>query len=148
MLIVNRYMARRLTDLEIAARIVPTMLRWPICEVIAFDRMRDGVEALRRLVRGVDDTCQQVERDRTLNPSTIGQRRTQIGDAALRELNALQPLQIAERAVDENMRAADATMQMSLTKARRELDDGVAAARRAVIERCQMRPGYPVKRYQ
>lgn len=41
-------MAKRLTEIEIATRIVPTMLRWPAeAKAIAWDKLRGCVEALR-----------------------------------------------------------------------------------------------------
>ena len=43
-------MIRRLTDIEIAARIVPTVVRWPSSETaktLAWDRLRDARSATR-----------------------------------------------------------------------------------------------------
>jgi hypothetical protein len=66
-------------------------------------------------------------------------------------LAKFKPFQIAEKAVTENIDLLDrltdrdskgAQMQQKLTKALEDLREGVAATKRAVIERCQMRAAY------
>ena len=128
---------RRMTDLEIAARVVPTMLRWPT--EIAFDRMRDCVEALRNMLRILDERCEQAERDTDLKPESISRRRIQLGEEALAELAVFEPLHRAERAVDERIKHLDTKTQTLLATALDEVREGVAATQRAVIQRCQMR---------
>ena len=126
-----------MTDLEIAARVVPTMLRWP--PEIVFDQMRDCVEALRSMLRVLEERCDRVERDTDLKPESISRRRIQLGEEALAKLAAFEPLQKAERAVDENIKHLDTKTQNLLAKALDEFREGVAATRRAVVERCRMR---------
>ena len=132
-------MTHKLTDLGIAARIVPTMLRWPISEVAAGNRLRDGVEALRDMLRGLDDACQRLEHDHRLQPQEVRRRRTELGERALRQLVDFKPVLSAERAVNENIDKVEPKMQTLLIKALGELREGVDAARRAIVERCQMR---------
>lgn len=127
----------RMTDLEIAVRVVPTMLRWP--PEIAFDRMRDCVEALRNILRVLDERCEQDERDTDLKPESISRRRIQLGEKALAELAVFEPLHRAERAVDEHIKHLDTKTQNLMARALDEVREGVAATQRAVIERCQMR---------
>jgi len=98
-------MTRRLTDIEIAGRIVPTILRWPagLAKTIAWDRLRECVDALRGLVFMANASCVEAEQDQDLSPEGIIRRRTQIGQQALAELADFKPLQIAEKAVANNL---------------------------------------------
>ena len=128
---------RRMTDLGIAARVVPTMLRWP--PEIVFDQMRDCVEALRSMLRVLEERCDRVERDTDLKPESISRRRIQLGEEALAELAAFEPLHRAERAVDEHVKHRDTKTQNLMARALDEVREGVAATERAVVERCQMR---------
>lgn len=99
-------MTRRLTVTELAARVVPTAIRWPSREVgktIAWQRLHDAVEALRGLVRVVDDGCIQAEQDQDLSSDGIARRRKALAHQALSELEQFKPFQIAERAVTENI---------------------------------------------
>ncbi|MCK1478048.1 hypothetical protein IVB27_25405 [Bradyrhizobium sp. 197] len=98
-------MTRRLTDTEIAARIVPTVMRWPadISKTIAWDRLRECVDALRGLVFTVNGHCLEAEHDGDLSPDGIFRRRTQLGQQALAELADFTPFQTAEKAVASNL---------------------------------------------
>ena len=136
-------MARKLTNLEIEVRIVPTMLRWPTSEAVAWRRLREGVEALRNMLHALDVACDKIEHDHHLDPRDVKRRRVQIGEQALRELEAFKPLQSTEQAVIKKVNEPE-NMDTAMTKALDELREGVAAARRAVIERCQMRTGLPL----
>lgn len=136
-------MSRRLSDLEIAVRIVPTMLRWPLSDSRAWGRLHNGVDALRKILRSLDDACQEIEHDRELNAAAIAQRREKLGRQALEELTTFSLLQSAERAVANEVKQLEPKNQSLLTKALNELRDGVEAARRAVVERCQMRTFAP-----
>ena len=93
-------MPRRLSDNEIAIRVVPTMLRWP--PEIAFNEI---VTALKRYGIGCVSSTraakQHAERDTDLKPRSISRRRIQLGEEALAELADLEPLHRAERGVDE-----------------------------------------------
>ena len=135
-------MPRKLSDIAIAVRVVPTMLRWPSSDAastIVWDRLRDSVEALRSLVRSVDDDCDKVEHDSHLKPESISRRRIQLGEEALAELAVFEPLHRAERAVDEHIKHLDTKTQNLMARALDEVREGVAATQRTVIERCQMR---------
>ena len=130
-------MPRRLSDNEIAVRVVPTMLRWP--PEIAVDQMRDCVEALRNRLRVLDESCEHAERDTDLKPESISRRRIQLGEEALAELAVFEPLHRAERGVDEHIKHLDTKTQNLMARALDEVREGVAATQRAVIERCQIR---------
>ena len=135
-------MPRKLSDIAIAVRVVPTMLRWPSSDAastIVWDRLRDAVEALRSLVRSVDDDCDKVEHDSHLNWEGIARRRIELGNQALSKLAAFTPLHSSELTVDKNINDFEPKMQNLLRKAIDELREGVAAAERAVVERCRMR---------
>ncbi|WP_271532304.1 hypothetical protein [Bradyrhizobium sp. CCBAU 25338] len=104
-------MTRRVTDTEIAARIVPTMLRWPAdAKTIAWDRLRECVDALRGLVYTVNVQCSEAEQDGDLSPEGIIRRRTKIGQKALSELAEFEPLQLAAKAVAANLTALEDRM--------------------------------------
>ncbi|MEH2573475.1 hypothetical protein [Bradyrhizobium sp. AZCC 1708] len=98
-------MTRRVTDTEIAARIVPTSLRWPadIAKTIAWDRLRECVDALRGLVSTSNAHCLEAEQDQDLSPEGVIRRRTQLGHQALTELANFKPFQLAEKAVANNL---------------------------------------------
>ena len=122
------------------------MLRWPSPEAaktLAWERLRDCVEALRAMLRVLDDAYHRAEQNADLKPEAIAPRRKELGDEALSKLVAFQPLQTAERAVDQSINSLEPKMQNLLRKALDESRDGVAATRRAVVERCQMRAFAP-----
>lgn len=99
-------MTKRLTDLEIKARIVPTSLRWPSVEVAknrTWDKLRDGVDLLRGMMHALDLACRAIEDDVELNPNGIANRRTELGQKAYAELKSWPPLQAAEAAVATNL---------------------------------------------
>lgn len=94
-------MERSLTDLEITARIVPTMLRWPSSEQeTAWNKLRDAVESLRNLVRALNHSCCQIEGDRHLKPDAIAHRRMELGNQTLARLVTFEPVERCERAVN------------------------------------------------
>jgi hypothetical protein len=97
-------MSKRLTELEIAARVVPTMLRWPAeANTIAWGKLRGCVEALRGLVSAVNMHCSQAEQDHDLSAEGIVRRRAKVGQQALAELESFKPLQDAINAVESNL---------------------------------------------
>ena len=104
-----------------------------------WDRLRDGVEALRAMLRVLDDACHRAEHDRDLKPESIARHRIELGNQALSKLAAFTPLRSAELAVNKNINDFEPKMQNLLRKALDELREGVAATRRAVVARCQMR---------
>lgn len=104
-------MTRRITDTEIAARIVPTMLRWPAdAKTIAWDRLRECVDALRGLVYTVNAQCLEAEHDGDLSPEGVIRRRSKIGQKALSELAEFEPLKLAEKAAAANLTALEDRM--------------------------------------
>lgn len=97
-------MTKRITETEIAARIVPTMLRWPAeAKTIAWDRLRECVGALRGLVYTANGYCLEAEQDRDLSREGIIRRRTKIGQQALSELQDFKPFQLSEKAVTQDV---------------------------------------------
>jgi hypothetical protein len=93
-----------MSDIEIAARIVPTMLRWPAeAKTIAWDKLRECVDALRGLVYTVNARCTEAEQDQDLSPEGIVRRRTQLGHHALTDLGSFKPFHDAEKAVTSNL---------------------------------------------
>lgn len=99
-------MAKRLTDIEIKARIVPTSLRWPSVEVAksrTWDTLREGVDLLRGAMHAVDLNCRSIEDDTELNANGIINRRAEIGAKAYAELRNWAPLAAAETAVTRNL---------------------------------------------
>lgn len=97
-------MQMRMTELQIATRIVPTMQRWPSdANTIAWDKLRSCVDALRSLVYTVDMHCTEAERDRDLSAEGVVRRRARLGQQALAELETFKPLQDAIKAVESNL---------------------------------------------
>ena len=94
------------------------------------------------MLRVLDDAYHRAEQNADLKPEAIARRRKELGDQALSKLAAFQPLQTAERAVDQSINSLEPKMQNLSRKALDELREGVAATRRAVVERCQMSAGY------
>ena len=102
-------------------------------------------EALRAMLRVLDDACHRTEQNADLKPEAIARRRKELGDEALSKLAAFKPLLSAERAVHESINDLDPKMQNLLRKALDELHEGVAATRRAVVDRCQMSAVMPTQ---
>ena len=134
----------KLTDTEIQVRVVPTHMRWPERgTTVVWSKLHDAVDALQNVVRDVDQGCLEAEQDPELSAGGIARRRIGLGEQALRQLADFKPVLTAERAVNENIDKFESKMQTSLTTALGEMQRGVDAARRAVIERCQMRAFAP-----
>lgn len=133
--------ARRMTELEIAARVVPTMLRWPSQnpQRALWDQLREAVEGLRDLVRTIETDCRHLESDPHLNPEAVRRRRVELGERMTGRLLSLRPVEDCERAIEENTQNVDPKTRASFAKAIDELREGVASTRRAIRERCQMR---------
>jgi hypothetical protein len=141
-------MSNRLTDIQIAARIVPTHVRWPKDNKGVWSELHNCVDSFRGLVRRVDENCCQIERETA--PREIAVRRNELGTRTLTVLANFSPFESAEKAASEMInsleRQAECTpeqvqMYESLVKARSELHEGVNATRRVVVERCKMRHG-------
>ena len=142
-------MARRLTDTEIQVRVVPTRVRWPESSTAGvWSKLHYAVDALHALARAVDEDCAAAEGNRCLSPDDIAQQRAAFGNQALTQLESFKTFQIAEKVVTENIDLLErlthrdpeqVEAHQKLTKALVDLREGVAATKRAVIERCQMR---------
>ena len=139
----------KLSDLEIAVRIVPTTLRWPQSGTsIAWTAAHGCVDAYRDLVRRIDMACGEAERNRQLSSSDIVHRRAELCDDALRRLANFRPLELAETALIEEIDALErlsdrdaqqVKMRAKLKQALKDVQEGIAATRRAVQERCKVR---------
>ncbi len=139
----------RLTDTQIAIRIVPKHVRWPASgSSVAWSKAHTCVDALQALVHSVDAACIEAEQDRELSASGINRRRAELCDQALRKLANFTAFEIAERALSENIAALErlsdrdpgqAQMLQKLTQALHDLREGLAATRRMMLERCKVR---------
>jgi hypothetical protein len=90
-------MAKRLTDLEITARVVPLRLRWPASGTnLAWTELHNAVDALQNLASMVNEKCAEAEQDTDLSEDGIMRRREQVGRQALGELREFKPAQKAE----------------------------------------------------
>jgi hypothetical protein len=106
-------MPKRLSDIEIAARIVPTALRWPGHEkakTLAWDRSRECVDALRCLLQMVDHHCAEAEQNIDLSPQGINRQRAVLAKQVLSELDSFEPFQQAEKAILENIKFLEQRM--------------------------------------
>lgn len=139
----------KLTDIEIAVRIVPTRVRWPATGTsVAWTRAQSCVDALQDLVRKVDVACLEAEQNRQFSATAIARRRAELCDRALSELANFRSFEIAEKALSENIDALERLsdqnhqqieMHRKLTQALRDLREGIEATRRMVMDRCRMR---------
>lgn len=142
---------RKLTDNEIAIRIVPKRLRWPESgSSIAWTKAHDCVDALQDLVRNVDLGCLEAEQDHELSGGRIQRRRAELCDQALRKLANFRLFDIAKKALSENIVALEslsvrdpeqALMLQKLTQALHDLREGIEATKRVVLDQCKMREG-------
>ncbi len=83
---------QRLSDLDqsIEIRIVPTSLRWPGGDTIAWKAARECVEAMRAFAKVTDAGATAAEENADLSPLGIRKARAVLGAKALRELAAYQ----------------------------------------------------------
>lgn len=115
-------MPKKLTDIDIKARIVPAAVRWPNDPVVHWDSLRDAVEAARALLAAVDANCRAIEKDEDLSIDGMRRRRAEIGRQALEELAEFAPVKKAERAVERAVETFEAAM-IELPKAPAALAD-------------------------
>lgn len=96
----------------------------------------------------MDRDCSEAEQNRELSANAIGQRRAAIGEQALRKLVNFRSFEVAEKAVTENIDVlerlsdrdpAQVQMLQKLTRALQDLQEGVQATMRMVLDRCKMR---------
>src|SRR4051794_17194716 len=92
-------MPKRISETEIAVRIVPTSARWPDNPSVPWQKLRACVTALMDLARKVDNECDAAEADRGLSAEGIARRRREIAGKALADLGEFAPLKAAESAV-------------------------------------------------
>ncbi len=148
---------RRLTELEIKARIIPTHLRWPKPGTSKTWTMAHAcVDALQALVRSVDTHCFEAANGGELSASGIARRRTELCDEALAKLVNFTPFEVAEKALSDDIVALErlsrrdsqqVQMHENLTKALQDIREGIAATQRMVLDRCNMCKGAPVLGY-
>lgn len=144
-------MTKRLTQNEIAVRIVPTHLRWPEAGAsLVWRRLHECVRQLQEFVRAVDNDCLEFDQARELSRDEIVRHRTEIGHEALKKLAAFRPFQIAKQAVSkeietlqkrEDLTSQEAQGKHRLMMAMDELRAGIAAMERLLLERCKMSAG-------
>ena len=142
-------MTKRLTDNEIAIRIVPTHLRWPEAGTsAAWRRLHECVQHLHEFARAVDNDCIEIEQKRDLGRNEIELQRAEVSQQALKNLAAVSLFKIAKQVATKEIEALEKreglTPQESHTKlkligAMDELGRGLAATERLMLERCKMR---------
>jgi hypothetical protein len=142
-------MTKRLTDNEIAIRIVPTHQRWPKAETsIAWRRLHECVQQLHDFARNVDNSCIKIEQKRDLGRDEIARLRTDAGQEALKKLANFRPLNIAKQVVTkeidslekrEDLIPQETQAKQKFMKAMDEMLGGIAATERLLLERCSMR---------
>ena len=135
---------RKLTDSQIAIRIVPTHLRWPKSDTSAvWTKAHNCVDALQDLIRSVDVACIEAQQGHEGGIT----RRSEIRDQALRKLVNFRAFEIAEKALIENIDTLErlsyrdpqqVLMHKNFTQALHDLREGIAATRRMVLDRCKM----------
>lgn len=141
-------MTKRLTDNEIAIRIVPTHLRWPHAGTsIVWRRLHECVQQLHQFARATDNDCTEIEQRRELSRDEIEQHRTVVGQEALKKLADFRPFDIAKQAATKEIEALEkredltpqeAQAKHKLAKGLDELRAGIAATERLLLERCKM----------
>jgi hypothetical protein len=134
--------SQRLSENQIKISILPRRVRWAEPNTAAaWAKAHYCVDALQELVRNVDVECQQVEQNNEFSSDTIRKRRAAICDAALSKLSNFRPLEVAEKALAENVAALErlsnrnqgqVEMHTTLKRALHELPEGVEATKRMV----------------
>jgi hypothetical protein len=142
-------MTKRLTQNEIAIRIVPTHLRWPEAATSGvWRRLHECVQRLHEFARTFDNGCVEIEQKRELGGDEIKRQRTEVGNEALKKLANFRPFDIAEQAATkeietlqkrEDLTSQEAQAKQKLMMALDQLRGGLAATERLLLERCKMR---------
>ncbi len=137
------------TEVEVAIRIVPTLLRWPQHGTsVAWTAAHDCVNACRQLVRSVDISCVEAEQNPQMSANDVARCRAEVCEQSLRKLVTFRPLELAEEALKEEINALErlsilnprqVEMHGKLKQAVRDIREGVAATGRALQERCRVR---------
>jgi hypothetical protein len=140
---------QKVSDAQIAITIVPKRARWPEPGAAnVWTVAHRCVDALHNLVRQVDLDCAEVEQDRELAAGGIARHRAQLCDQAMSKLADFGPFESAEKALTDNIDALErlsdpdpqqAQTHQKLTRALRDLQEGIEATRRMLQERCKVR---------
>jgi hypothetical protein len=141
-------MTKRLTQNEIAIRIVPTHLRWPEAATSGVWRaLHECVQQLHNFARTVDNDCIEIEQKKEFGRYEIEGHRTEVGQEALKKLADFRPFDMAEQAATkeidalekrEDLTSQEAQAKQKLMSTLAELRAGLAATERLLLERCKM----------
>jgi hypothetical protein len=136
---------RKMSDNQIAITIVPRRALWPEANTAnVWASAHRCVDGWHSLIRQTDLACSKAEQDSELNTGAIGRRRSEICDQALRKLVNFRGLEIAEKALTENIDALErlshrdpeqAQMLQKLKQALTDLREGIPATERMLEER-------------
>jgi hypothetical protein len=140
--------AQKLSDLQIKICIVPRRVRWPDEQSSpGWAAAQNCVRSFESLIRDVDNACLQVEQDKELSGPAVRHQRALTCDRALGKLIEFRPLQVAERALSEDINALERLSERNLKQsemlrqlkvALSDLQEGIEATRRMVLDRCDM----------
>lgn len=103
-------MLKRMSDTEIAVRVVPTSVRWPDTSSTTWDKLRACVKSLRGVLRALDNDCAAVETSTDLSAQGVERRRQEVAQKALSQLAAYAPLIAAERAAASDLSGLEEKM--------------------------------------
>jgi hypothetical protein len=138
-------MTRPMTDIEIAVRIVPSHVGWPKDDSGVWRLLRSCVDSLHNVARDVDRRCAEIERG---DRGDIARSRTELGSEIIAKLASFRPFEIAYKAATDKINSLERQLYRTpeevrtyetLIKARADLSEGIAASKRAVLDRCKMR---------
>jgi hypothetical protein len=132
----------RLTDNEIRVRVVPTRVRWPEPGTDSIWReLHECVDSLHALARWVDKSCTAAESDETLAVAAVREQRAAVCDKALAKLAQFSQFKTVQKTVRDTIAKSHGDEQRGqgrpLEKALQEIEGGISAARRMLMERCR-----------
>jgi hypothetical protein len=104
------------------------------------------------LVRDVDCNCLEAEQNKKLSTRELRESRAVICNQAIGKLVNFAAFEVAERALSENIVALErlsrnpeqVQMLQKMKQAQRDLQEGIEATRRMILDRCKMREHVPV----
>jgi hypothetical protein len=111
---------------------------------------------MQDLARAVDANCSGIEEKRTFGPKEIERCRIEVAHEARRKLEDFAPLGVARQAVAAELNSmknrTDLTLEGAQTrekliKALNELEAGIAATERLLLERCKLREARRLQHY-
>jgi hypothetical protein len=137
-----KMLTQRLSEVAINARIVPRRVRWPGAGADpAWAAAHGCVHAYENVVRDAESRCMAVEQN--LAGDALRHRRVEIREKALAKLVDFRPLEVAQKALSERIRALESldnrtpeqvkTLQQQ-KQALGDLQNGIDSTRRAVVE--------------